>query len=339
MCKLDWVTNLGGGERPKKLQVMLHNPDLKKLPMGASERVRFMESVLDKAYAQRQDDSFVIFVAPEYYFFDQAETAGRRYTKHEFEMVRNHLCEASKKFPRMLIVAGSVYWFEPAINPPKSTGGFVKSYRKLRVHNTAPVILNGNCFSYHKKKDNDCKVGEPEVFDIPAGMHGIFCASGMSMGISMCADYAEITKDYETLRDSGKVEQTEGVDVHIHIASGDFLSAEHCVSRNGGFGIQVDAQSSGIKLFKLKQGDTTITTTTTTTTATTPRWRNPPPTTTEGKPTTTTVELETINLAKPLGDGIEQITVYDPLDCPHDPAELGRTEDEDKAKVDECKTQ
>jgi hypothetical protein len=288
MCDLGPVTNLGGGERPKKLQVILHNlaaSELTKLPESPTDRIALMETVLTKAYAQRKDNSFVIFAAPETYFVKV--NFPYRYTKDEFEMVRNRLCEVSKQFPAMLIVPGSVCWSEGAINPPAYPVGRLEKNQKVRVHNTAPVILNGNCFLYHKKHDIDCRDPGAEVFDIPDGMHGIFFASGMTMGIGICGDFDQINKDYEMLSKSGKVEQPNSADVHILIANGQELDAKYCVSKIGGFGIQVDAATVA-GFFKLQQDQET------------PEKR----------------KLDTINPVLQLGNGNDRIIVYGPLDCP-----------------------
>jgi hypothetical protein len=224
------IVDLGDSNRPQQLQMILYDmssKDLGSLDNSLHYRLGLMKDCLVKAYKQRKDDAFVIFVAPENYFM-KYNTPNSRYTEEEFATIWTDLCKFSHHLPNMLIVPGSIVWFQPAL----------QGTDKLRIHNTAPVIWNEKCFLYHKKWDNDLKDISKEVFDIPPGMHGVFRVSGMTMGIAICSDSHCLRQDCEMLPGKPKL------DVHILIAMGQELRVDECASKIGGYGIQVDACSS-----------------------------------------------------------------------------------------------
>jgi hypothetical protein len=238
------IKNLGGKEM-KQIQVMLNCINAKgidQLPNNPIDRCRHLASVIETADKYREPDALPIFVAPEWYFRKRADNRGLRYTKDEYEQTVMELVKISQSFPEMLIVAGSISWIEPPEIPREDEIPMIRLTTKQldRVHNTSPILLNGEFFLYHKKKDIDVSPTAKERFDIPEGMHGVFKASGLTMGMSICGDSLMLLEDYQKLDPGG-----EGVDVHILIAQGQDLSKISCASKDKGLVIRVDAEGGG----------------------------------------------------------------------------------------------
>ena len=126
----------------------------------ATDQVVAIEKAVDEAWSaiklQMQKDPVPfyqsIFVAPEYYFSNQRHADDRFYSKDVKQFIVSRLSALAKKYPRMLIIPGTILWKKSAYRQAATTttigsrgGNVVPSPKnQTRVNSTLGRIATAN---------------------------------------------------------------------------------------------------------------------------------------------------------------------------------------------------
>jgi len=200
-----------------------------------------------------RDATLPIFVAPEFFFKYEG---GKPYSRATvFNRIEGYLKPISEAFPRVLIVAGTIWWGEPAGDG------------KLTVHNTLPVLYNGRLVHTWRKTrlspidgldkgaqvwdrweaDNERILDATQTpfltLDLPGGP--------LALGLEICLDHFTLrdARNQLTARGVLRTEYLEahaaadegpGVDVHILVAAGMPTQPENIVARDNGLFLRCD---------------------------------------------------------------------------------------------------
>jgi hypothetical protein len=276
------IRTLGGPKRTRA-QVVLHSLGEASRVKSASplERVRKLEEAVlgfskehETGPSDKESESspLTIFVAPEGYFSfldmdARKESHGRhQYTKEQFLQIVAELRGFSRSFPNILIIPGSILWFEaPAEEPIRESDKRQPEPKHIEyTYNTSPVVYNGKVFLYNKHVDtggdidparHNQRMKMQEIGRAPFDRFssvGYFDVGGLRIGLEICGDHGEgvLHKALAEYRHAPL-----HVDFHVLIAAGQDPASDYPY-RGDGWVINADAQpgSTNFGVYKITGG-------------------------------------------------------------------------------------
>jgi len=200
-----------------------------------------------KAENPQFDESGVlsVFVGPEWFFgFVRVYTAGQK------QQVVDAIVDASKRYPNLLIMPGTILW------SPDNVG----------ILNTLPVVLDGVLLRESSKKrwggDSSDKT-KMITDDHPSRRQFVrredespFLQIGnLDIAIDICQDHYQAKAKMEMY---SKLNPGTGTDLHIITSSGQSLNDYGVTSREGGYALHSDADRAEgeFKVKKVQPGST-----------------------------------------------------------------------------------
>jgi hypothetical protein len=242
------------------------------------DRLKKLEEVVEKAFAARKnqpvtDSVLTVFIAPEGYFsyldpeVRSGEDKRHQYRKEEYEEIVYALKNFSIKVLNILLIPGSILWYEAAQKQPEYLVKD-KKYKAEEIeytYNTSPVAFEGDIFLYNKHVDSGGDI-DPERANQKMKMDkitktgnevdpkniGYFSVGGLHIGLEICGDSGA-----EILRNGLKKiygDKNPRVDFQILIAAGQNPSNKGYLS--DGWVINADHQFNGISFsaYKIEGG-------------------------------------------------------------------------------------
>jgi len=203
-------------------------------------------------------DRLTIFSVPEFFF---KYRNGLPYGRSTFFNSLEYLSSISQAFPRVMIVAGTIWWMEPA-----STG-------QATVHNTVPILYGGRLIhSWQKERLSgiDGLNQGPEVWDRWSEEGGRILEESQDpffqvtvngtlirLGVEICLDHLTLRNQTTNLVTHRGVLRTKylaangdngaGVDIHLLVAAGMSPQSENITSRHDGLFFRVDGGNGAVR--------------------------------------------------------------------------------------------
>lgn len=180
----------------------------------------FEKAIIALLGASRDD----IIIAPEYDFLPKAGPMSRKEKDRRLKKLK----EASKG-KDILLFAGSFIWID----------------KNGKMHNTAPVIYDGDVLlEYDKRRDGgEWSIAERHKLKAVYGEKpGLFEWKGFSFGVEICADHGML-KERNEARD---------LDFHVLVSCGRTLDENSdIVAREGGYALGCDGYNPRTDVLKV----------------------------------------------------------------------------------------
>jgi hypothetical protein len=222
-------------------------PSLSDNVKDLSQRLKKANELLNNMHGAdlASEDTWAIFLAPEWFF----KKSNGFYSAVELGKIIVAIREESTKYPKMLMVPGTILWAMP---------GPV-------VYNTVLVLCGGDIVHiYHKTREGlDIDRNDPAhrfgmELPMPEGdewrdrlrqefgagkvtLTNIFAFQDRICGIEVCADHSSgiLLEEYLS-KTKAKMRDTVGVDLHILISCGMDLKATRVATRKNGYALHCE---------------------------------------------------------------------------------------------------
>lgn len=217
--------------------VALWSPDTEFDGASLIDKLQILDSKIKQAHEQLRSlysqqkqcvdtQPIIIFLCSEWTFSNYDNANGNyTYTKADVALIKNHFLKLSQKYPRSLLIPGSIrvlkelqrsmtpkylrrfsqhvdfnariYRDDPQqhskYRPNQSAGQLARNFLVGKQHckNQALIFHRGECLSYDKQVDGKDVVAEmKDDFEFyPGGKSGVFNAMGLNFGLEICMDH------------------------------------------------------------------------------------------------------------------------------------------------------
>jgi hypothetical protein len=199
-------------------------------------RINLALGEIDKAWRHNRaqagpgvdpSEVLLVYLGPEWYF----RRPDRPYTREERDHAMSIFAAASKLYPGMLIMPGTL------ISADYAAGAFDK------LTNTGFAVYDGRIVKQIDKSqdagDTTGLVGGQAFGGAPAGQSSIFSVENLRIAMDICADHdtARTLKELQSTHGVDALSAGHGVDIHLVAAAGHSPTTTKLGTRIGGFNI------------------------------------------------------------------------------------------------------